>query len=528
MTNSHTADSLKEYINVLSSPEYLSSLTGISRGIEREALRVVKEGRLSDAPHRTELGSALTHPYITTDYSETLLEFITPVSQSAELTLNQLKDIQKFTYEHIEGELLWPLSMPCFVDDDDKIPLAQYGSSNIGTMKTVYRQGLKNRYGSMMQVISGIHFNFSFSMDFWRTLQKIEGDSRELQTFISERYFALVRNYKRLCWLIPYLYGSSPVICGSFLQNKPHKLPFERSDSGYLYLPHATSLRMSDLGYTNSAQSSLNICYNNLDSYVRGVKEAISLSSDDFDKIGVKVDGQYRQLNANVLQIENELYAPIRPKRVAESGEKPSQALASRGVEYIEVRALDINPFVETGISLEQVHFLDIFITYCALAPSAEMDAQLQSTYERNMDEVVVRGRDPQLTLKDGDECRTIKHWGNELFEGFEQVAGLLDKAYQTGVYQQAVTHECAKINDSELTPSAKMIDLVVKQGKKLTDLALNHAEQYRENQLAQPYHYYSAEQLTAASVQSQQDQKEIEKGDSVDFDTFLSDYFAN
>lgn len=519
---------LNDYLAELSKSENLIHVSNISRGIEREALRVLPEGRLSEQPHRKSLGSALTHPYITTDYSETLLEFITPVSQSAQESINQLRDIQRFTFDQIDGELLWPHSMPCFVEDDDKIPLAQYGSSNIGTMKTVYRQGLKNRYGSMMQVIAGIHFNFSFSVDFWRAIQKIAGDTSEINDFISARYFALIRNYKRYCWLIPYLYGSSPVICSSFLQNKPHKLPFKRSDNGYLYLEYGTSLRMSDLGYTNSAQSSLSICYNDIDSYVKGVQEAISLPSEDFDKIGVKVDGKYRQLNSNVLQIENELYAPIRPKRVTQSGEKPSQALQSRGVEYIEVRALDINPFVDTGISLEQVNFLDVFLTFCALSPSPDLTKELQQTYETNMDEVVLRGRDPALKLVDGNQEKSIKDWGGELFTEFDDVAQLLDRAYQSDVHSVAVKHELAKINDSQLTPSAKLVDLVVKQNKNFTQLALEFAQNYRDIQLSKPYTSIDEKTFVDAAATSHHKQKEIEQSDTLDFDSFLEHYFSS
>ena len=520
------AKSLDEYLHHLSQPSNLSSVATISRGVEREALRVLKEGKLSEQPHRHALGSALTHPYITTDYSETLLEFITPVSQSAETTISQLKDIQRYTYNHIDGELLWPLSMPCFVDDDDKIPLAQYGQSNIGRMKTVYRQGLKNRYGSMMQVIAGIHFNFSFSEEFWQKLKQIDDSSLPLQDYISEKYFALIRNYKRYCWLIPYLYGSSPVLCRSFLQDKEHKLPFKQSESGYIYLEHATSLRMSDLGYTNSAQSALRICYNNLETYVSGVQNAISLSSDEFDKIGVKVDGEYKQLNSNVLQIENELYAPIRPKRVAQSGEKPSEALARGGVEYIEVRALDINPFVDTGISLEQIHFLDVFLTFCALSPSPELNAQLQRNYEENMDDVVLRGRDPELLLVDDEAKRSIKDWGQSLFQEFEKISLLLDNAYDSDVYSKATLVEKQKILDVEKTPSARLLDLVVNENKNLTRSALAWAESYQETSVSEPYETFDVEFLNTTADTSHQRQKEIEAADTLSFDDFLRDYF--
>jgi glutamate--cysteine ligase len=518
--------SLNEHLSVFNEESNLSSLTGFGRGIEREALRVLAEGKLSETPHAYNLGSALTNPYITTDYSETLLEFITPVNRTPENAIAQLQDIQKYTLSHLDGELLWPMSMPCFVDDAEKIQPAQYGSSNIGKMKTVYRQGLKNRYGSMMQVISGIHFNFSFPDKFWNVLQETLNDQQHLDAFISERYFLLLRNYKRFCWLIPYLYGTSPSICGSFLQNKPHQLPFKETAKGYLYLEYATSLRMSDLGYTNNAQSALHICYNHIDGYVDGVKEAINLASDEFAKLGVKVDGEYQQLNSNVLQIENELYAPIRPKRVAKSGEKPTEALQNRGVEYIEVRALDVNPFVDTGVDVEQVYFLDIFLMYCALTDHGDLDCEQQNIYEKNMDDVVIKGRDPELRLSDEGKLKSIKEWGNSIFDEMMPIALLLDKANKTTKYLQVLTQEQEKINHPELTPSAKIIDLLVNQNQSLTDLALSMAQKYRDGLLAQDYKILN-EKIFAESVkQSHIDQKNIEDNDTLSFDDFLTDYF--
>jgi glutamate--cysteine ligase len=510
-----------------SQDEHLSSLTGIGRGIEREGLRVLPEGRLSLKPHYKSLGSALTHPYITTDYSETLLEFITPVSFNAETTIAQLQDIQKYTLSQIDGELLWPMSMPCFVDDEDAIPLANYGSSNVGLMKTAYRQGLKNRYGSMMQVISGIHFNFSFSENFWQSMQKISGSNVATNDFISEKYFSLLRNYKRYCWLIPYLYGSSPAICGSFLKNKATSLPFKKSASGYMYLEYATSLRMSDLGYTNSEQSSLQICYNDLDGYLDGVQDAINLPSEKFAALGIKVNGKYQQLNSNILQIENELYAPIRPKQVARTGEKPSEALRNRGVEYIEVRALDVNPFSDTGISIEQVYFLDIFITYCALADSPLFSCEQQQNCDANMDEVVVRGRDPQLLLNDDGSDKSVKDWGIEIFSEMAKVAELLDNAHGDDKYAQALLNEQKKLTDPSLTPSAKLLDCVVNQDKSLTKIALQQAQDYRQKLLDSDYQVYSEAYFAEAAVKSLEEQKNIEESDQLDFDTFLSDYFA-
>lgn len=523
--------SLHDYIDAFNQEKNFKALASIGRGIEREALRILPEGKLSQHGHYSQLGAALTHSEITTDYSETLLEFITPVSYSPEEAIAQLQDIQKYTFANINSELLWPMSMPCFVHDAEDVPLAQYGNSNIGKMKTVYRQGLKNRYGSMMQVIAGIHFNFSFSQDFWQVMQSLHNNEDVMSDFISDRYFSILRNYKRYCWLIPYLYGSSPALCDSFLQGKGSQLPFKKSPRGALYLEYATSLRMSDLGYTSSEQSSLKICYNNLHDYVDGVQKAIGLKSEQFADIGLKVNDEYQQLNGNILQIENELYAPIRPKQVMKSGEKPSQALRDRGVEYIEVRALDVNPFVDTGISIEQIHFLDIFITYCAFINNKEFDCDSQQHHENNMNEVVLRGRDPKLLLSDANCQGDVTHksvttWGNELFDNMVPVATLLDNAYKTTNYSDAIARERAKINDASLTPSAKILSIIVEQEQSLSKYALAQADKYRQESLVRDYQFYSEAYFVKNAEKSHQSQHEIEVNDKLSFDDFLVDYF--
>lgn len=519
--------SLTQLLSAFELDENINALTNFGYGIERETLRVLPEGKLSEKRHYRSLGAALTHPNITTDYAEPLLEFITPVSHSPEQTIAQLEDIQKFTLSEINGELLWPMSMPCFVDNENNIELAYYGESNIGKMKTVYRQGLKNRYGSMMQVIAGIHFNFSFSQDFWLKYQSFENNTAPLQDYISDKYFALLRNYKRYCWLIPYLYGSSPALCPSFLKGKQTKLPFKKSPKGYVYLEYATSLRMSDLGYTNSEQSALHICYNNLQGYVAGVQEAINLSSDKFAEIGIKVDGKYQQLNANVLQIENELYAPVRPKQVAKSGEKPSQALLNRGVEYVEVRALDVNPFSSTGIELQQILFLEVFLAYCALTPSEELDCDQQNALHNNMDEIVVRGRDPQLTLNDCGVTKSVTEWGLSLFDEMSGVAELLDKANGTQKYSTALSIEKEKIIDSSLTPSAKLLDYLNNKEGSLTKLALDNAQRYKEELQARDYQFFQHGYFIEQALTSFEQQQQIEQSDELSFDDFLKDYFA-
>ena len=342
--------SLSEIIEQLSTPERVFAVRGIRRGIERESLRITPEGRLSPLDHPRQLGAALTNANITTDYSESLMEFITPVSDSLDVLLAQLGDIHRFTQQNIGDERLWPLSMPCFIGGEESIRLAQYGRSNTGRMKTLYRQGLHHRYGSMMQVIAGVHFNFSMPDSFWNEWLSLQQPECCQCKLISDSYMGLIRNVYRFGWLIPYLFGASPALCSSFLQGRDTGLPFERVGKGTLYLPYATSLRLSDLGYTNKSQASLNISHNNLPDYLTSVRRALDTKDEAFAAMGIKVGDEYRQLNDHVLQLENELYAPIRPKRTPRSGERAVVALERRGIDYIELRTLDINPFTPFGV----------------------------------------------------------------------------------------------------------------------------------------------------------------------------------
>jgi len=519
---------LKSTLAALSLEENRKSILGITRGIERETLRISKEGRLSSNTHPKSIGSALTHKYITTDFSEYLLEFITPATNDAKRTLNQLRDIQKYTQERLDNEVLWPMSMPCFIKNQDEIALANYGNSNIGQMKTLYREGLKNRYGSMMQAIAGVHFNISFPKTFWANLQKIKSDDSKPQDFISNGYLGLIRNFKRDLWLISYLFGASPALCSSFLEGKESKLPFEKLGEGSLYLPFGTALRLGDLGYTNSEQSALKVTYNNLDEYIAGLKQAISTDSDLYRNIGVNEDGSLKQLNSNVLQIENEFYSPIRPKRNANSGETPIDALNRDGIEYIEVRALDVNPFSDTGISLQQIYFLDVFLLYCLLNDAPEMDCDEQNVSQNNLDKVVNQGRDPGLTLNKGNESVSAKEWGKDIFAQLSLVAKWLDDAHETEHYQKSIDELSLCIEDPNKTLSGQYLAALKASGKDNGCFALDLANQYQNQLQSHQYIEFSESDLNSESEKSFVKQLEIEQNDKVTFDVFLKDYFNN
>ncbi|MCL1104195.1 glutamate--cysteine ligase [Shewanella algicola] len=507
------------------------------RGIEREALRIDDNGHLAQDEHPKALGSALTNSRITTDYSEALLEFITPVNHNIDDLLEGLTQTHAYAVRNLNGQKLWPVSMPCYVGDVANIPVARYGNSNTGKMKTLYRKGLTHRYGALMQIIAGVHFNFSVSNELWQRLydDKIANGngnaccskSINFEDFVSESYFGLIRNYRRLVWVLPYFFGSSPALCGSFIKDQKVDFEFEKTGKGTLYLPYATSLRMSDLGYTNKEQDTLNISYNSLPEYLEGVGAAIKMPSKKFAQIGVNVDGDYRQLNSNILQIENEFYAPIRAKRVAKSGEKPSQALARAGVEYIEVRALDVNPFSPVGIDATQVRFLDLFLLHCLLSPSEDTDEAGEAEIAANLKAVVLEGRKPGLTLQRNGHAIGIKEWMHELFSELSTLAVLLD-GEDSHAYQTALNTWAEAIDDPDKTLSGRVLHEVVVKG---TDHSI------WVHQLAKGYHEFlshyplsdETEQFYADEAKaSLAEQQNIEQQPQDTFSEFLKQYFKD
>lgn len=518
---------IQQRLSALNTATLKQAITGIKRGIERESLRVRPDGKLALTAHQKALGSALTHPLITTDFSESLLEFITPATDNIDTTLAQLSDIHHFVSQHIGDEQLWPASMPCFISNQDTIPLAQYGSSNVGKMKTLYRRGLHNRYGSMMQAISGVHFNFSFSESFWQQYQQLKDDTGDLQTFISAQYLGLIRNYKRTVWLMVYLFGASPAMCKSFIADRETKYEFKPLGKGSLYLPYATSLRMSDLGYTSSAQSSLNISYNSLPEYVSGLQKAISLPSEQYSQIGVKFDGKYQQLNTHVLQIENEFYSTIRPKRTAESGERPTTALAKRGVEYVEIRALDVNPFSNIGINAEQMHFLDIFLLYCLLQDSPKMSVAEENVTDANLRKVVTDGRRINLELQDGEHPRLMQDWAEELFADMMPIAQYLDSAYNKQKYQSVLTEFYKALLNPDLTYSGQILAKLLPTQRDNGDFMLQLSAEYRQQLQQQPYQVYSEQLFVDKAAESHQKQAQVEQEDDISFSQYLKQYYA-
>ena len=498
-------------------------------GLEKETLRVNQAGGLAQTSHPSTLGSALTHPHITTDYSEALLEIVTPPSHDIPSVLQFLNDTQRFIYNQLgDDELLWATSMPCVVAGETSIPLAKYGTSNSGLMKTVYRRGLGHRYGRVMQVIAGVHFNYSFSEKFWPVffdISKQNGKGSE-QDLISESYFALLRNLQRFGWVIPYLFGASPAVCKSFLQGKETSLlPF--NDTTY-YEPFATSLRMGDIGYQNNKESEVGVVanYNSLTNYINSLQHAIETPCPEYEKFGFEVDGQFQQLNSNILQIENEYYSTVRPKQITNKYEMPIEALRKRGVQYVELRSLDVNAFHPLGINEEQVYFLEAFMLFCLAHESPPIDEREKKEIDQNEMLTAHQGRDPALRLTRNGQELSIKEWGDEIIDVMQGFASLLDEVHATNDYSQSLKNQKQAIDNPECTPSAKMLDEMRQNGEGFYQHAMRMSQHHHEAFIDKELSAEKAQFYTDLTMTSLAQQKQMEENDTLSFATFLEKYF--
>jgi len=484
-------------------------LKGMRRGIEKESLRVLPDGTLALTPHPAALGSALTHPHITTDFSESQLELITGVHADVQGCLDELTQIHQFALRAIGDEMLWVASMPCNLPADETIPIGRYGTSNVGRAKSVYRMGLAHRYGRRMQTISGIHYNWS-----------MPGVS-------NEGYFALIRNFRRHSFLLLYLFGASPAVCSSFVAGQRHELQVLKDHT--LYLPHATTLRMGRLGYQSDAQAKLAVSYNDLDSYAASLQDALTHPYPPYEAIGVcNPGGEYDQLATSLLQIENEFYGTIRPKRVIFPGERPLHALRERGVEYVEVRCMDLDPFMPVGIGPQTMRFLDVFLLHCLLSESPPDTPREIAALSRNQDRTAMRGREPALRLERGNSEVPLAQWGLQLLDESEPIAAALDAAHGGTEYGDALLAARAALRDPGALPSACVLDTMVKDFESsYVRFVRVRSEQTKNALLALPVPADVEARFRRLAQESTAEQKRIEAADAVPFETYRQQYLS-
>ncbi len=487
-------------------------LQGMRRGIEKESLRAQPSGALALTPHPVALGSALTHPHITTDFSESQIELVTGVHADAQTTLTQLTQLHQFTYRVMQqagDEMLWVSSMPCGLPTDETIPIARFGSSNVGRAKSIYRMGLSHRYGRRMQTISGIHYNWS--------LPGVSNDA----------YFGLIRNFRRHAFLLLYLFGASPAVCSTFVAGRPHEL--QALSGNTMYMPHGTSLRMGRLGYQSDAQASLAVSYNGLDGYAASLTEALTRPYPAYESVGIRnPGGDYNQLGDTLLQIENEFYGTIRPKRVIFPGERPLHALRERGVEYIEVRLMDLDPFLAAGISTSTMDFLDVFLLHCLHTESPPDTPTEIAELARNQHRTAARGREPGLMLERSGREVSLVEWGAQVLDGCAPLAAALDAANQTTRYSQALAAAQASLLAPETLPSARVLAVMARDfDNSFVKFVRAQSEAARAAFLAMPWTAEQQARHERMAAQSFEDQKKIEAGDSLPFEIYRQQYLS-
>ncbi len=487
-------------------------LQGIGRGIEKESLRARPDGTLALTPHPAALGAPLTHPHITTDYSESLIELVTGVHRDAAACLNELTEIHQVVAHEmaaIGDESLWVASMPCRLPTDENIPLGVYGTSNVGRAKSVYRMGLGHRYGRRMQTIAGIHYNWS------------------LPGLGNDDYFGLIRNFRRHAFLLLVLFGASPVLDAPFVAGRDHGL--QPLGDASMYLPHATSLRMGRLGYQSDAQASLNVSYNCLDSYANSLEAALTQPYPAYEAIGIRnLGGEYNQLATTLLQIENEFYGTIRPKRVIRSGERPLHALRERGVEYVEVRLMDLDPFETVGIHTDTARFLDLFLLHCLLTDSPPDTPQEIAALKRNQHLTAARGREPGLQLERAGQAVRLADWAGELLAQLAPIAQAMDRVDGATRYAAALARAQGAFKAFDDLPSARVLRRVREQHQgSYIDFVRACAQRSRAELLARPCPAALKQRFDALAAESWTEQKRIEASDRMDFETFRRQYVS-
>ncbi|MFK8080193.1 MAG: glutamate--cysteine ligase [Granulosicoccus sp.] len=516
--------------------------SGRKTGLEKECLRVSASGGISQRDHPETLGRALTHPFITTDFSEALLEMVTPPCDSAPEAMEFLTAIHQFIVNRLPaGEHIWNTSMPCILRGGQSVRIGEYGSSNSGQMKHAYRRGLGLRYGRRMQAIAGVHFNFSMPECAWNIRRQLDaqhpdlGDcesqwqqlgDKEQQRLRSQGYFQMMQNLLRVGWLVPYLFGASPAICASFL-NDGEGEELDVWNGSTRYAPYGTSLRMGKIGYRYREDQpiDLSVRHTDIDAYIEDVIGHVSSEHPAYKTLGLlDENGEFQQLSTSRLQIENEFYSTVRPKQIARAGELPIHALRERGIRYLELRSVDVDLAQPNGLELEQVAMLEMLMMFAWLAKPESLDAEELQACTRNVQTVAHRGREPELQLETRQGLIGLRHWGEQVLETLVPVAQWLDKACEEPLYVRALEQQMSKLASPELTPSAVMLDGIKRTGsffEYAQSLSKKHHQYYQE----QPVNDAVQAILASKVTESFDKQTQLEADSHGEFSEFLQNY---
>jgi glutamate--cysteine ligase len=360
-----------------------------------------------------------------------------------------------------------------------------------------------------MQTISGIHYNWS------------------MPGLGNDEHFALIRNFRRHAFVLLFLFGASPAVCGSFVAGREHGL--QPLQGGTLYMPYGTTLRMGRLGYQSDAQSTLAVSYNSMERYADSLHQALTRPYPAYQAVGVRnPGGDYNQLGTTLLQIENEYYGLIRPKRVIFPGERPLHALRERGVEYVEVRCLDLDPFEPVGIAAPTMRFIDIFLLHCLLADSPPDTPAEIAALGRNQHRVAARGREPGLLLEQGEHTVTLTDWAAQLLDECAAIADALDAAHGGEAHQAALAAARAALARPASLPSAHVLAAMAADfDNSYVAFVRAQSAQTRERLLALPWSEAQAARYAALAEASVAEQQRIEAGDSLPFEQYRQAYLS-
>lgn len=417
-------------------------------GFEKEGLRIDQKGNLSITPHPDVFGNKLKNPYITTDFSESQVEIVTPTFNSlkeAYQCLTFLVDIVNTAIPN--DQYIWNQSLPCILPDKYMIPLAEYEGKK-GEESRDYRINLAKKYGTKKQMISGIHYNFSIDE---KTIQKLysnyEKEDISYKNFKNEIYLKITRNYLRLKWLIIYLTGATPSAHKTFTKECIDLMKnFDGIDS--FYSKEGVSFRNSSIGYKNLL--ALYPRYDNIRNFINDVKSFIEEGN---------------------LSEAKELYTQIRLKP-----KDPTQYLESlleTGILYLEVRSIDINPFDKCGISLVDAEFVHLFLIYLLLKEESEYE-KWQSEGVYNEEIIAEEAFNPDiLLLKDGENIK-IKEWANEILNDIEELDNIFELKKENII---EIMRE--RVNNPKKTYSKQLVDIIENKGfiASQTSIAIHNKE---------------------------------------------------
>jgi glutamate--cysteine ligase len=362
-----------------------------------------------------------------------------------------------------------------------------------------------------MQCVSGIHFNFSLSESSWEPLTRNPD-----QSFINQKYLGAIRNIKRNFWFLLERLGASPVAHESYLLNREHSLI--KHGKNDLCFPYATSLRMSDIGYQSSMQNALKINYNDLDEFIDAVITGIKTPLKRFENMGLfDEQGVPQQISAGILQIENELYDTVRPKRSGPSGSRPATLLKNEGIEYLELRGIDINPFIPEGIDENKIKLLDIFIMHSLISESPQVSNKEIEEIRINQKTMVKNGRSENITIDRKGISTPLKELRKVFHEELTQVAAAMDE-YSPG-YSQALNTEMSV----SIKPSQKIINEMESQNLSFQEYGLAQSKKIAAKQGSHASNDFS--KFTLNAQKSLRDFKNLNKNTGMDINKYVELY---